>query len=220
MREASQHPTAPVSAEQMHELPPTPFWSTLYAFARPHRRQLLRAMLCALVVSIAVPLPLQFTVKWIIDSALEVMGVDEAERLHRALGFVLLFAGLSVFRITVWVVGYRGMLASIEGILFRIRAGFFRHVQRMCFRFHDQVSSGELFNYIMGSPLSSLNAVSPTVRVSRWSARRDPVNRRLSRHTTCRPRVCLRPGPYRAERVLRWAGVHAGPVRRSAGRRG
>ncbi len=149
-------PAESVSAERMHELPPTPFWRTLYAFARPHRRQLIRAMLCALVVGIAVPLQMQFTVKWIIDSALDVSGVDDAERLRRALGFVLLFAGLSAFRISVWIIGYRGMLASIEGILFRIRAGFFRHVQRMCFRFHDQVSSGELFNYIMGSPLNSM----------------------------------------------------------------
>ena len=43
-----------------------------------------------------------------------------------------------------------------EDILCQLRGRFFRHVQGLCFRFHDQVSSGELFSYIMGAPMSSL----------------------------------------------------------------
>ncbi len=153
--------TASVAPDQMDRLPRMPFWSTLWQFARPYRRQLLKAVVCATLVGIAVPLQMQFTVKWIIDHALEAVAASgEAAqvdaRMRAALGFVALFVALSAFRISVWVLGYRGMLASNEGILFRIRAHFFRHVQRMCFRFHDQVSSGELFNYIMGSPLNYL----------------------------------------------------------------
>jgi ABC-type multidrug transport system fused ATPase/permease subunit len=152
---------AKVRPEEMDRLPPAPFWSTLYAFARRHRRQLLVAALCSMVVGVLVPLQMQFTVKWIIDSALERTGPDgalapAAERFRYAGYFVGLFVLLSAARISVWIVGYRRMLASIESILARLRARFFRHVQTMCFRFHDQVSSGELFNYIMGSPVNSI----------------------------------------------------------------
>ena len=150
-----------VRPEEMDRLPRSPFWSTLWKFARPYRRQLFIAMVCSMIVGVAVPLQMQFTVKWIIDSAAELAtGSDElaseADRLRTTILFVGLFVVLSVTRIGVWIVGYRRMLASIEWILCRIRARFFRHVQSMCFRFHDQISSGELFNYIMGSPINSL----------------------------------------------------------------
>ncbi len=150
-----------VSPEAMAQLPQTPFWSTLWKFARPYRRPMLLAALCSVIVGIIVPLQMQFTIKWIIDSALGPVSDSAAvatmdQRLYRVLLLIALFIALSAARILVWIVGYRRMLASIEWILCRLRALFFRHVQRMCFRFHDQVSSGELFNYIMGSPVNSI----------------------------------------------------------------
>ncbi len=150
-----------VNPEQMEQLPHAPFWTTLWKFARPYRFQLLIAAVCSMIVGVIVPLQMQFTVKWIIDSALSPAAetgdlASAAERLHRTLSFVAFFVVLSAVRIAVWIVGYRRMLASIEWILCRIRAHFFRHVQRMCFRFHDHISSGELFNYIMGSPVNSI----------------------------------------------------------------
>ena len=146
-------------AEDIDKLPHTPFWSTLWMFARLYRRQLLTAFVCSMVVGVAVPLQMQFCVKWIIDSVLGESGNGEMladERMRRALLFIGLFIVLSITRVVVWIIGYRRMLASIEGILCRVRAHFFRHVQRMSLRFHDQISSGELFNYIMGSPTQSI----------------------------------------------------------------
>lgn len=148
--------------DEMHRLPRSPFWSTLWKFARPYRIPLLSAALCSMVVGIVVPLQMQFTVKWIIDSALPSAtesGVSASAAdasLRRALGFVGLFLLLSAARISVWLVGYRRMLASIEWILCGIRAHLFQHVQRMSLRFHEEVSSGELFNYMMGAPIQSL----------------------------------------------------------------
>jgi ABC-type multidrug transport system fused ATPase/permease subunit len=152
---------ASVPPEKMHELPYTPFWKTLWAFARPYRGPLALAAFCAMVVGAIIPVQMQFMVKWIIDSALETSKVTDQpalfnDGLRETLMFVALFIALSALRVCIWIVGFRHMLKSIEGILFRIRSHFFRHVQRMCFRFHDQVSSGELFNYIMGSPVNSL----------------------------------------------------------------
>jgi len=151
-----------VNPENMEELPRTPFWRTLWKAAGPYRIQLFIAAICSMAVGIAVPLQMQFTVKWVIDSTTEAASANngdlaEAEKhMFRAMAFVGLFIFLSFFRITVWIIGYRRALASIEWVLCQLRVSFFRHVQRLCFRFHDQVSSGELFNYIMGSPINMI----------------------------------------------------------------
>lgn len=150
-----------VPPEKMSELPYSPFWRTLWAFARPYRTPLGIAAVCAMVVGAIIPMQMQFMVKWIIDSAMATSQVTDQpaifdDGMKKTLLFVGIFIVLSALRVGIWIIGYRRMLGSVEGILFRIRSHFFRHVQRMCFRFHDQVSSGELFNYIMGSPVNSL----------------------------------------------------------------
>ncbi len=147
--------------EDIEHLSHNPFWITLWKFARPYRKTLLTAIICSMTVGVFVPLQMQFTVKWIIDSAMERSAdsgelLAASERLRTSLSFVGLFIILSILRISVWTIGYRRMLASIEWILCQIRAHFFRHVQKMCFSFHDQISSGELFNYIMGTPINSI----------------------------------------------------------------
>ncbi len=154
---------ASVPPESMEHLPDSPFWSTLWKFARPCRGALFVAAFCAMLVGAIIPLQMQYTVKRIVDAALESYALHTAEEplglmaaLRPSLLFVVLFLVLSALRICIWIVGYRRMLASIEWILCRLRGLFFRHVQRMCFRFHDQISSGELFNYIMGSPIASI----------------------------------------------------------------
>jgi ABC-type multidrug transport system fused ATPase/permease subunit len=154
---------ASVPPESMEHLPDSPFWKTLWKFARPCRGALLVAAICAMVVGAIIPMQMQYTVKRVVDAALESYDLYKADEpiglldaLQPSLFFVVFFLFLSALRIVIWIVGYRRMLASIEWILCRLRGLFFRHVQRMCFRFHDQISSGELFNYIMGSPMAAI----------------------------------------------------------------
>ena len=63
---------------------------------------------------------------------------------------------LSLVRVGSWGFGLSNMLKALEGTLFTLRSRFFGHVQRMCMRFSDKNSSGELFNYIMGSPMANI----------------------------------------------------------------
>jgi len=139
---------------------PLRFWSTIYDYIRPDRGKLILAMICSMFVGAALALQ-PIIIKFIVDDGILRKAANgeltvPEERLRWTLIFVGVYLFLSISRVSVWWLGYRGMVAAIEAFLFRLRARFFRHVQRLCLRFHDQVSSGELFNYIMGSPSQSL----------------------------------------------------------------
>ncbi|MBD3321566.1 MAG: ATP-binding cassette domain-containing protein [Chitinivibrionales bacterium] len=136
--------------------PPKPrFWTTIRDYMRPYHLKLFFAMICAVITGIAVALQ-PIVVKFIVDRGVNRTGAPAEEKFKYVLLYTGLYLLLSGTRITVWLVGYRRLVAALEGFLFTIRSQFFRPVQSLCFRFHDNVSSGELFNYIMGSPVNSL----------------------------------------------------------------
>lgn len=147
--------------EEMDGLPASPFWSTLFGLTRPYRREMLWAAVCSVCVGVAIAFQQNLFLKWFIDEGVLRTGADgelapPAERFRYSLLVIGGYLGLSVWRMGIWTLGYRGMLRAIEGVLCRLRGRFFRHVQALCFRFHDQVPSGELFNYIMGSPINTI----------------------------------------------------------------
>lgn len=134
-----------------------PFWRTIYAHLKPFRRKLVVATVCALLGGTAIAMQ-SVVAKYIIDDAILRKGASTESRFYWALVFAASYTFVSAFRISIWGVGYKRLLSCIEGVLFSIRATFFRHVQGLCFRFHDQVSSGELFNYLMGTPIQSIKS--------------------------------------------------------------
>ena len=139
---------------------PESFWRTIYQYVRPHRRQLLVSFACAMIVG-AVGALQPLTIKWMIDDGVMLKGPDGElaplpVRLQHAMVVVGFFVLLCAMRLGFGVYGHRFLVRGVEQFLCDLRSGFFRHVQQLCFRFHDQVSSGELFNYIMGSPVQSL----------------------------------------------------------------
>ena len=149
-----------ISQTYRRETENIPFWSTLLVYARPYWKELIIAAICSALVGVAVAIQ-PLIIKWIIDSGISARGADgqllPAEtRIGYGLGFVALYAAMGVARICIWKLGYDRMVNSIEGLLFNMRSRFFRHVQQLCLRFHDVVSSGELFNFIMGSPIQSI----------------------------------------------------------------
>ncbi len=132
-----------------------PFWRTLFSYVRNYKPQLVLSGIGALLSGIAVALQ-PMVIKFIVDEGISREGATARQRMIWSLAFVGIYIFLSLVRVSTWVFGYRNLVRALEGFLFSIRSQFFRHVQTLCFRFHDQVSSGELFNYIMGSPIQSL----------------------------------------------------------------
>ena len=60
-------------------------------------------------------------------------------------------------RMFAWYGSYRIFTKVRENIILELRARFFRHINGLCLRFHGKHSSGELFTYVMGSPLGEIS---------------------------------------------------------------
>jgi len=41
-------------------------------------------------------------------------------------------------------------------VIFQIRSRFFYHVEHLCMRFHEKISTGELYNNLMGTPIANI----------------------------------------------------------------
>ena len=95
--------------------------------------------------------------KWLFSYVLDVENIAVAERWRRlvwlAVGYLVL---TSIVRMMFWHIGYRLFTRARENVVFGLRGRFFRHVNHLCLRFHGTHSSGELFSYLFGSPLSAV----------------------------------------------------------------
>ena len=134
---------------------------TLWAFVRPHvlehRWLLLAAILLNAIPGLAVAFQ-TFIPKYLIDDVITPAGMSPHARMLR-LGLVVvayLLAGL-VFRMAAWYGSFKIWTRVRERILLEMRARFFRHINSLCLRFHGRHSSGELFTYVMGAPLSQIS---------------------------------------------------------------
>jgi len=97
------------------------------------------------------------TPKWLISDILKPADLDIGEKLRRLAVLSVAFLLVTVFgRMLMWHAGYRLFTHVRERVVFTLRSTFFRHVNHLCLRFHGRHSSGELFNYLFGSPLATM----------------------------------------------------------------
>lgn len=94
--------------------------------------------------------------KYVIDQGIQNTQLASEQRMQKVILFCAIYILVSVGRVLSWAVGYKNTLIGMEGFLFNIRSGFFHHIQHLCLRFYENTSSGELFNYIMGTPMANL----------------------------------------------------------------
>jgi len=139
--------------------PPVHFWRTVYSYVRPYRGRLLFSAVCSAIVGVMVAAQ-PLIIKFIVDNGINRPNADIKEKVHYALLFIGVYLLSSILRVSWWALGYKRLVESVEGFIFAIRARLFRHVQHLCFRFHDEISSGELYNYLMGSPINSIKGFS------------------------------------------------------------
>ncbi len=143
------------------------FWATLFPYMKPYKRRIAIAIFFSMLTGICVALQ-PLVIKYIIDSGVSaepiVLFGRELWRVPRdfAAKFILFaslfYVALALMRIVFWGSGLANMVRALEGTLFTLRSRFFGHVQRMCLRFYDKNSSGELYNYIMGSPMNNIKS--------------------------------------------------------------
>lgn len=97
------------------------------------------------------------TPKWLISDILKPAELSWREKMLRLAVLAVLYFVVSTFgRMLMWHAGYRIFTHVRERALFTLRAFFFRHVNHLCLRFHGRHPSGELFNFLFGSPLANV----------------------------------------------------------------
>jgi len=131
------------------------FWKTIWKFTKSYRKNLLFSLIFAIVTGICIGFQ-PLVIKFIIDEGISNMALADDMRLKTSIMFSIVYLALCIGRMSSWAIGYKNMLVGMEGFLFRIRSEFFEHIQALCMRFYDNNSSGEIFNYIMGTPMANL----------------------------------------------------------------
>lgn len=147
------------------------FWPTLFPYIKPYIKNMLFGAFFSLLVGACVSLQ-PLVIKHIVDSGIgnkpltlfgkELLSfgadTDASHRIRFIIIAAAIYIGLSLARVCFQLCGSRQIQKSMEGTLFTLRSKFFGHVQRMCMRFYDKNSAGELHNYIMGSPMTNIRS--------------------------------------------------------------
>ncbi len=131
------------------------FWSTIWRYSEGKHHNLILAMCLSVMVGVCLAMK-PILVKLIIDDGITNTALADIDRFKAAAFYCILYIAFQMVQMATWGVAYRNLLIGIEGFLFNMRSMFFEHVQSLCMRFHDKNSSGELFNYIFGTPMSNL----------------------------------------------------------------
>ncbi len=134
------------------------FWYYMPTYLRGHRKNILWTVVGSIVTGICVAIQPLF-IKYIVDDGITPAIVGTVAR-DRALFVVtvlcILYAAVSLFRQLAFRFAMQHVLEAQEGALFAMRSRFFSHIQHLCMRFHDKTPSGDLYNCIMGPPMSNI----------------------------------------------------------------
>ncbi len=131
-------------------------WSLVWPMMRPWRWWMVLALGLNVLHGLSITYQ-NLVPKWLISDVLMPPGYTVRERMVRVAGLAVIYLAVSnVGRMLVWHTGYRLFTAVRERMVFALRSFFFRHVNHLCLRFHGQTPSGELFNYLFGSPLATV----------------------------------------------------------------
>lgn len=138
------------------------FWKHIFPYIRPYSKRLIITVMCAMVVGAMVALQ-PLVIKWIVDEGISNPSFNDSEKMSFVIKMCIFYIAISAARIGSWAMAYTNILKTLEGILFSIRSNFFDHVQNMHFKFFEKTSVGELFNCIMGSPITNVKTYLQTI---------------------------------------------------------
>jgi ABC-type multidrug transport system fused ATPase/permease subunit len=136
--------------------PPRSMLAVLWPLARPYRGWIILAVILNAIHGIAMSVQTLLPT-YILDHVM----LDKSLSSRQA--YILLFELLGLYlvstifmRMLMWHLSYRIFTRVRERVVFELRSQFFRHVNHLCVRFHNKYPSGELFNFLFGSPLAQV----------------------------------------------------------------
>lgn len=155
MKTTDEKPNPIFSEKENKKKKDLPFWSIIFGFAKGEFRWIAIAVIASVLTGVTVAIQ-PLVIKYIVDNGISNTAAPPEERLNIAAIFCLIYVGISILRVLFWAFGYRHALKALEGLVFRIRAKFFYHVEHLCMSFHEKNSAGELYNHLMGSPITNI----------------------------------------------------------------
>lgn len=134
----------------------------LAKYMRGYGRELILAVICSLITGACVAFQ-PLIIKYVVDDGISNGKLDAQGKLVVVGGLCLLYILLSMIRIRSYRVGYNKMLQAQEGAIVRLKSALFFHVECMGMRFHAEYSSGELQNYLNGTPINNIRSYLSTL---------------------------------------------------------
>lgn len=131
------------------------FWKSMWDYSKGNHGKLAVAIIASMLNGVFVAIQ-PTIVKYIVDEGISNPDLAANAKMQTVIFWACVYAFVTYMRLPTWAVGYKSALKAIEGFLFNIRSKLFRHIQSLCMRFYDKTSAGELFNYIMGTPMASI----------------------------------------------------------------
>ena len=141
------------------------FWTQVWQYTKDFKKNIAITVAGSLAAGVCVALQ-PLIIKYIVDEGITNTGIGPARQMTAVCIFCGIYLLCSLGRIGFWAVGYRQVLVTVQGFLYNLRTAFYRHIQWLPEEFYNDHSSGELFNYIAGSPISNISNYLQTFTIS------------------------------------------------------
>ncbi len=132
-------------------------WEFIKPYAWKHRRPIALALVLNALPGFAIAFQTLIP-RYLVDDVIRATGLTPNGRLQR-LGVLMglyLFSALAI-RMGAWFASFKIFTSVREKVVLELRGRLFRHINGLCLRFHNRHSSGELFTYVMGSPITDIS---------------------------------------------------------------
>ncbi|MBV9671861.1 MAG: ABC transporter ATP-binding protein [Verrucomicrobia bacterium] len=135
---------------------PQSLWDLIRPFAMRHRVLLILAILLNALPGFAISFQ-TLVPRYLVDDIIKPDSISTAERLSRLFVLMGIYLGAALLlRMGAWYASFKIFTNVRERVVLELRQRFFRHINGLCLRFYGRHSSGELFTYVMGSPVTEI----------------------------------------------------------------
>lgn len=141
------------------------FWKTLSQYIGGYKFRIFVSVIFSLLTGIMVAAQ-PLIIKYIVDDGISNTSAASEVRVKTVAIFCGVYVLISLLRILLWAVAANSMYNVLEGTLTNLRNAFFTSVQNLSMSFYDKTSSGELYNCIMGSPMTNIKTYLSSVIIS------------------------------------------------------
>lgn len=140
------------------------FWKTIMLYTKGNERSIAISVIFSFITGIMVAIQ-PLIIKYIVDDGI-LADIAKDTKLRVVGIFCMVYIGASILRLVSFGIATRSMNKLMEGTLFNLRNTLFESIQKLSMSFYDKTASGELFNYIMGSPLNNIKTFLSQIVIS------------------------------------------------------